>query len=360
MSAEEGTSSIRCDQGRTWPQWSMVVVSFRRGRARDPHMLIECFHCAAPLDVKKDSWFTTCAYCRRAQRVRSAPSPIATPPRWKPPKVWVPPAQAELGGKELTYDPAAALRKRRLIAIGGGMVPFLFLLAVGGGVAWTLYQHERGLALDDERVEREKTTWDGSKTWSCDGVIEDREVDVSVKVAIASNMDGGCTLRRVKIRGAGQVIATTRGYLAFEDCEIEAGERMLAFVAEGRAKVVIKNTKITLTGHEERFVAFQTKDQAHLTITGSEISVNAGTGLAVMNARDNSAISIVDSKLVVRADPKPSAILLFEVEGNAKPHMKGGSIDGDGVPIVLEGRKLKASVLDGVALGGSEVRVAKP
>lgn len=56
-------------------------------------MIVECGFCGAPLDVREGRRFTKCTYCDKtsdAQHLRTLEP--QTPPGWRPPPVWTPPA----------------------------------------------------------------------------------------------------------------------------------------------------------------------------------------------------------------------------------------------------------------------------
>ena len=76
-------------------------------------MLMECSNCGAPLDVTGSERLARCKYCGTTSRLRALRTVASeTPPGWRPPEEWTPPAEARADSRQpLTYHPEYVVQK---------------------------------------------------------------------------------------------------------------------------------------------------------------------------------------------------------------------------------------------------------
>ncbi len=91
-------------------------------------MIVECGHCGAPLDVREGRRYTRCGYCKKTseQRMLRTIEP-QTPPNWRPPAVWTPPAH-------VPANSAVPLRHAATAAVAPIIIAIV-VFAIGGAVA---------------------------------------------------------------------------------------------------------------------------------------------------------------------------------------------------------------------------------
>ncbi|HEX9622712.1 MAG TPA: PQQ-binding-like beta-propeller repeat protein [Polyangiaceae bacterium] len=93
-------------------------------------MLIECFNCGAPLDVKVGQSLAKCRYCDRPNRIQQARTLAQqTPQGWRPPPVWVPPQHVPQQSQPLKYHAGPRLARILIpIVIASTLVPLAISL----------------------------------------------------------------------------------------------------------------------------------------------------------------------------------------------------------------------------------------
>src|SRR5262245_43409132 len=116
-------------------------------------MLLECKNCGAPLEVKPSKPRARCRYCKATNRTEElrtlAPR---TPPDWRPPRVWVPPAHMPAESVPLQYESA-----QTVIWIMFGVSTLGMVALIGGVVASSYYGAGTNM------------TWDTTTTLPCRG-----------------------------------------------------------------------------------------------------------------------------------------------------------------------------------------------
>ncbi len=285
-------------------------------------MLIECLHCAAPLDVTVGKSIYKCNYCGRKnvpQQMRTLAQ--VTPVKWQPPKVWTPPAHMAIAGQSLKYSRAIGLTMMMPILLGV-LIPLIAVFFGTGGGNWL-------------RV----AMWDQESTLNCEpnGELEIEGVDAKVKRGAVIEMSGNCTVTLInsKISGPIGIKGGGNAQINIEDSTIKAEE--IAVDGKGNAKIKVTgksklhgkvagingggNARIELNGAtvfgEETGIDSGANGKITMRggskIEGDEIALRLGS---------NGDVDIRDSKIV---SDKGTAI-----QGGANNEVKcnGGSIKG--------------------------------
>lgn len=95
-------------------------------------MLIECSYCGAPLDVRPNELVTRCRYCNTSSQVQATRTVAQqTPPDWRPPRQWTPPAHVPAdSARTLVYQATSAVVRLVRFAIGLAVLGVIVPVAV--------------------------------------------------------------------------------------------------------------------------------------------------------------------------------------------------------------------------------------
>jgi hypothetical protein len=190
-------------------------------------MLAECSHCGAPLDVRDDARVVKCAYCDRANQVRSMHTLAQKPPPdWAPPRQWTPPPDKRVSSpRPLVYHAPRARARSWLVGLSmlavviSAVAPLLIDVIPSLIAGGQLGEFGRAVGLP---------AWDGSEPFTCGGndsvVIEN--VTAVLPDDTAMTIEANCDVRIV-----GSRITARRGIRA-----------------DGNRRVVIEKTRIESTG----------------------------------------------------------------------------------------------------------------
>ena len=225
-------------------------------------MLVECLHCAAPLDVKVGKSVYKCNYCGR-KNVPAQMRTLAqvTPTQWVPPKVWTPPAHMATAGQSLKYSRTISMLTMLPILVGV-FVPLIGVFAATGG----------GSAL-------QVAMWDEESTLECgpNGEIEIEGVDAKVKRGPVIEMTGNCTVTLINstISGSIGIKGGGNARINIEDSTIEADD--VAIDGKGNAQIkVIGKSKIQSKGTGIEGGANAKIEIDGATVSGDEIGIDSG------------------------------------------------------------------------------------
>ena len=232
-------------------------------------MLIECKNCGAPLNVTERQKLARCSYCQRQNRVNQTRTVAqVTPPQWKPPVRWIPPAHFAQAGQQLVF-------RQKKVSIVQWLVLVLAVAALTMAVWWRTRPAGSPSPL-----------WDGTTTLTC-------------------NANG-----KVNIEGITANVTQGPIVKAADNCEIRIVDSNLT----GTSGIVAgNNARITIEG--STIVAKKTGLEAgintHLTMVRSKVT-GKSTGMRVGT---NTSAKIDDS--TIAGGVAIAGGINFRLQGNA-------------------------------------------
>jgi hypothetical protein len=285
-------------------------------------MLVECTHCAAPLDVTMGKTVYKCNYCGR-KNVQQQMRVVAqvTPSTWQPPKQWVPPAHVAMHGQQLKYSRTLGCITILPILVGVFVPMIAVFFGSGGGSMLQVLM------------------WDEASTITCppNGDLTLEDVDAKVKSGAVIEMQANCTLTLINstiegpigIKGGGNsVINVESSTITAEDAAIKGGgntklkvtgksvleSEVIGIDAGANAKIELDAA--TVSGGEtgiEGSGNMKVSMRSDSTVEGKEVAIRLGS---------NGDVDIRDSKIVSKKG--------IAIEGGANNEVKcrGGEIKG--------------------------------
>lgn len=372
-------------------------------------MLIDCKNCGAPLDVPERGWFTTCGYCRTTQRVAKPPQGIyATPPDWRAPQTWTPPAQVPAHtAQPLKYDPYAAKQKTRgvvtMIVLLGAVLPIFVVVGIAGFVVAAVPGSNRDRSAGTPSTSTSTEDWDGEDTFSCSSFDKPvlKDLDLYVKAKPPFRIEGQCkitivdsklrlehwfdpgdmhnqmTIRgstitlekapssarlgRMKLERTKLSLPSTSAWRVKQKFEAIGGEIVFrdenGFEGDGINDVELDGTTVRVEGRAgQPTVLFTSDSNAGFEMKNGSVYLKAGGAKDPITLARCSGIGDAEldgTKVFVVQDPAPGRFVLFDLGSiNASGEMKGGAIDAGKQTIFMKGRKAS---LDGTDLNGSPI-----
>jgi hypothetical protein len=203
------------------------LASFRYASA----MLVACSNCGAPLDIEAGQRTAKCRYCKATSRTDAlATVAPTTPPGWRPPPVWVPPAHAPAESVPLQYSADAGKTVAKIIL-------FTTILGVIPALAFTLSSGTGAASLT-------APAWDGSSVLLCSGddVRSFSNLHAPFVPAAAIVASGNCqvTLTSCDIQAGAPIIASGKARVRLVGGTIRAGDGPAISVSDD-AVVVLEN-----------------------------------------------------------------------------------------------------------------------
>lgn len=194
-------------------------------------MLLACSNCGAPLDIEPAARTAKCRYCKATSRTEALETVApTTPPGWRPPPVWVPPAHAPAESVPLQYsaDAGWTVAKVVLALTLLGLVPAIGALVVSGARAGSL----AGPA------------WDGSTPLLCSGndvrSFSDLHAPFVPGAAIVASGNCQVTLTSCDIQAGAPIIATGKARVRLVGGTLRASDGPAISVSDD-AVVVLEN-----------------------------------------------------------------------------------------------------------------------
>jgi hypothetical protein len=278
-------------------------------------MLLTCNNCGAPLDARSAKTSIKCNYCGSVHVTESLPvQQHQVPVDWRPPQVWVAPAEFAAAGQNLTYRRTmASIQAIVMISVFAPIV--LGVLGTGGAVIASSTRHGGSSPFSSWGG---ASSWSGSSTYKCDGnaqatVKGPSSAKLTTGVEVATNchlvINGG-TIRvtdigvhvwdngSLELHGAKLILDGARGSspvairasnnaeIDLYDCTVEidhGGGDALAVEADGNAKVRFHSSNVS--GH----YTIRAKDLALVNALGnSDVhgKVDASRGATVAGVRN--------------------------------------------------------------------------
>jgi hypothetical protein len=237
-------------------------------------MLLQCNNCGAPLDARAAKTSIKCNYCGSVHTTESLPvQQHEVPVGWKPPQVWVAPAQFAAAGQNLSYRRTmAGIQAVIWISV---LVPVLIGVLGTGGAVIASSTH-RGIGSWAS-----SSSWSGSSTYKCDGVA-------------SPTVSGPSTSK------------LTTGVEVANNCHL-----------------VINGGTIRVTD-----LGLHVWDNGSLELHNTKLVVNGGRGAAPVAIRAGGNAEVDCYDCVIEIDHGGGDALLVEADGNAKVRFHAGSASG--------------------------------
>lgn len=245
-------------------------------------MLVECQNCGAPLDVKPKDRVVRCAYCASNNQVnRTRTIAQQTPPGWRPPQLWVPPAHFPAPSVQIQLNPALA----RSGGAGCSLLAAMFGVVVVSAVAAGAMMFSRGgggggVALFEDKA----TAWDGTSTLRCNAneqlTIENKTANVPSGPVISAGTNCRLTIINSTLKGQTGIQAEMNVTVEMRKSRIEAAQKGISC---GLNCNVSLREQSRISGkeygvHGDVGVKVELRDSA---VVSQEVAIHGGATLSV-------------------------------------------------------------------------------
>jgi LSD1 subclass zinc finger protein len=254
-------------------------------------MLLECRNCGAPLDVKSGARFVKCNYCdftSQLDQLRTIQQ--QTPPAWKAPAVWTPPAHLPAPSIQLKFHrpnfaPFIALATF-IPLLGAGIAAFAITRSVPKAT-FTPFTTSPAAAAEERAAE-----WDGKSTLECPMNGKIRVEGKSAKVdgvAIRLGLNCEATLVGSTISGRTAVELGSNAKLFVEGGSLEGDDVAVELGTNGKIELR-KQAKV-----KSPRTAFQMGVNARVTMEDGEVDARDAFRFGI-----NPHVRLVRSKVVAK------------------------------------------------------------
>lgn len=289
-------------------------------------MLLQCNNCGGPLDARAAKTSIKCNYCGVVHVTELLPvQQQQVPLDWKPPQVWVAPAQFAAAGQNLNYRRTmASIQAIIWISVLAPVV--LGVLGTGGAVIAS--SHRSGSSISSWGS---SSSWSGSSTYRCDGVSSATVSGPSTsKLTTGVEVAGNCHL----VINGGTIRVTDLGVHVWDNGKLELhgtklivngarGSGPVAIRAAGNSEVDLYNCTVEIEHGGGDALAVEADSNAHVRFHSSNV-----TGRYTIKAKDLALVTALGSS-DVRGKVDSSSGATVDGIHNVNPDITPADAKGD-------------------------------
>jgi hypothetical protein len=229
-------------------------------------MLLECKNCGAPLDVRPSALSARCRYCKATSQTGQLKTVNPeTPPGWRAPRVWIPPAHMPAPSVPLEFRQVSPALLAPLL---GSLFTLGMLVKVSVSVAQSLGSPPSAPPPAQGRA----NVWDGRTTFMCSGneqvTLSNHTVRFTDTPAIVATGNCRLTLEHCNVTGNAPLLTTGNATVRI------VGGRLAGLAAGRPAAFASDNSDIVLASGavlEAPTIAVRTSGNAKVDARGGSV-----------------------------------------------------------------------------------------